>query len=107
MMARRTLYFTSRVEDFFFAGFGVQVDELVLLAGGGDEVLQDFPLRRIGCRVLHPMEIQTDLTDGGAHVDIAAEFRQTINIFRGAPRMDAEDWQNQLRALTDLLQFQV
>ena len=107
MMARRTSYFSKQIEDFFFAGFGVQIDELVLLAGGGDEVFQDFSLRGIGGRVLHPMKIQTDLADGGAHVDIAAEFRQTIDIFSGAPRMDAEGWQNQLRALTDLLQLQV
>ena len=66
MMARRTSYFSKQIEDFFFAGFGVEIDELVLLAGGGDEVLQDFSLRWIGRCVLHPMKIQTDLADGGA-----------------------------------------
>src|SRR5688572_33189380 len=45
--ALRVILF-EQVENFFLAGFGVQVDEFVLLGGGGDEVLQHFPLGGIG-----------------------------------------------------------
>jgi hypothetical protein len=50
--------FHKQVEDFFFARFGVQIDELVLLAGRGDEVLQDFPLRGIGRRVCATVKVE-------------------------------------------------
>jgi len=40
--------FFQEIENFFLTGFGVQVDELVLLGSGGDKIFQDFLLRRIG-----------------------------------------------------------
>ena len=52
----------QQIENFFFAGFGVQVDEFLLFPGGGDEILQNFSLRRIMRSVLDPVKIEADLT---------------------------------------------
>ena len=58
MMARRASYCSKKIEDFLLAGFGVKVDEFVLLSGGGDEVLQHFrDSRRVSRRVFYPMKV--------------------------------------------------
>ena len=38
----------KQIENFFFTGLRVQVYEFFLLAGGGDEIFQDFSLCRVG-----------------------------------------------------------
>ena len=52
----------------------MQVDELVLFGGGGDEIFQDFSLRRIGRSIFDPMEVEADLADGRARLDVTADF---------------------------------
>ena len=64
----------QQIQNFFFAGFGVEVDEFVLFPGGGDEIFQDFSLRRVSRGVLDPVKIEPDLADGGTAFDVAANF---------------------------------
>ena len=107
MIARRHVVFFQQVENFFFAGFGVQVDELVLFGGGGDEIFQDFSLRRISRSIFDPVKVEADLADGGARFDVTADFMQSIRIFGGAAGMNTESRQNEIRAFGDFLQLQI
>jgi hypothetical protein len=47
----------QEIENLLLAGFGVQVDEFVLLSGG-DEIFQDPSLRRVSAGVFYPVKVE-------------------------------------------------
>jgi len=55
--ALRVILF-EQVENFFLAGFGVQVDEFLLLGGGRNEIFQDSFLCRIEAGVFYPVKVE-------------------------------------------------
>lgn len=56
--------FLEQIENLLFPGLGVQVDEFVLLGGGGDEIFQHLSLRRISRRIFDPVKVQAENKNG-------------------------------------------